>query len=42
MPISAITLIGTVTVGMPRCRIARLPFATHTPLRQPISADAST
>ena len=35
MPMSAIVPIGTVTVGMPRWRIAKLPLATHTPLRQP-------
>ena len=39
IPMSAIAPIGTVTVGMPRWRIARLPLATHTPLRHAASAD---
>ena len=37
---SAIVPIGTVTVGMPKWRIARLPFATQTPLRHAMSAEA--
>ena len=35
MPVSSIVPIGTVTVGMPRWRIAKFPLATQTPLRQP-------
>src|SRR6478609_9569801 len=41
MPVSSIVPIGTVTVGMPRWRIAKFPLATQTPLRQPRFADDS-
>ena len=40
MPMSAITPIGTVTVGTPKWRIARLPLATQTPLLHAMSAEA--
>ena len=40
MPMSAITPMGTVTVGTPRWRMARLPLATQTPLLQAMSAEA--
>ncbi|MCY1439849.1 hypothetical protein D9M71_561010 [compost metagenome] len=39
---SGMTPIGTVTVGTPRWRMARLPLATHTPLLQAMSADAGS
>ena len=42
MPMSGITPIGTVTVGTPRWRMARLPLATQTPLLQAISADCGS
>ncbi|MNT08726.1 hypothetical protein D3C72_1434760 [compost metagenome] len=42
MPMSGITPIGTVTVGTPRWRMARLPLATHIPLLQAISADCGS